>query len=1267
MSSVSSKSDSTKSDNESSRSHSNLSERVHNRIEDLDIAKEKPITKFDPDCIRKRSNWSTQRNEFKMDHPSFEPAFFLKDMPSFSPKLVALLKKIEELDARDKKKHGTTFKHFIFSDIKSGGQGAKMLAAALLSTGWNLGYTSELKNRTKFQKKESPTDGDEGTEGTEGIEDEGIEGGAPKEKKAQWGPLELLPTTELQKTKGRNFYLLSSVAVYDKPISVRIKKEILANFNSRPDNIYGDLARIIVMDSGFKEGIDLFDIKYIHIFEPSMNAADQKQVIGRGTRTCGQKGLEFHPTRGWPLEVFVYDMEIPEKLRFSLLGAETTQELLMRAMNADIRLANFGYDVERLAVLGSVDYELNENVHHFEIDLSDEDADEVVFGGALSKASSSSISESTNKSSSRQSPNTASVKNSSKASEEVADEEMTLFSQGLFPVGHKEMTKYIREKFGDYRWGKVKMENLCGELPDEWRRRRSPSISGLSPLSDVGDSFDKKTRKSRSSSSRRSSKRRSSRMSNESEQEEPEVGKEEEGDEEGEQEDIIYKPASPAPMIRSRPVSEGDSINESPMSSIVESVVSDKSDESEESEESESSDIKYNPISQRKIEEKLGGASESLAFTPTQAFIQHYFTPYAPVKGMLLYHSVGTGKTCSAIAAASTNFDPVGYTILWVTRTTLKNDIWKNMFDQICNKSIQDRLERGEPIPNVQKERMRLLSKAWRIRPMSYKQFSNLVSKKNQYYQQLVKENGEADPLRKTLLIIDEAHKLYGGGDLSSLERPDMVAFHQALMNSYTVSGFDSVRVLLMTATPITENPMELVRLMNLCKPIQDQMPDTFEGFAQDYLNADGGFTSVGQSKFLDDIAGHISYLNREKDARQFSQPRVKRVMVPIIDDLQAVEDFDRFVSRSEAEDNILNIQENLEQTVKKMENELSILTKKHFQGIFYESCRDYPDLPQKQCKTVINKNITDLMKEIKGYIKVVKEQIADIKKQLAEIKKGKQRKLVLIQRKIKENPTLFNQYKSSTYASIRSNCSSKTLSGTRFLEAVSGLPEVVEIDREIQANKDAIIALEKQLVVEVQGFKMKIKQMKETLKDRSIAPAEKTEIELSIRDSQKDFRKTKKARTEDIQLQIKEEKDKIKEAEKKKQSIFKTVRKTLKVRVSLKKKEEKQAQKEARKLKKAQDLVLEDIQNDEVKEIVERRKILVDRDLTDFEEELREKAQAKARANERKQAEREHQKQVRKTIKDREKAEARERKNLEKQRAKEQAKATKKNVTKKK
>ena len=1190
-----------------SKSESSDSSIELNGITEFEIAKEKPITKFDPECVRKRSNWSTMRNEFKLDHPDFQPEFFLKDMPAFSPKLAALLQKIGELDARDEKKHGRKFKHFIFSDIKSGGQGAKMLAAGLISSGWTLGYTSELKNKDKFSNA------------TKATEFEEVEGGASKEKKPQWGPLEFLSKDVMP--KGSTFFLLSSTSVFDKPISVRMKKEILATFNSRPENIYGDLARIIIMDSGFKEGIDLFDIKYVHVFEPSLNAADQKQVIGRGTRTCGQKGLEFDNRRGWPLEVFIYDLEIPEKLRFSLLGAETAQDLLMRAMNTDIRLANFGYDVERLAVIGSVDYELNQAVHNFQVDL--EDDDEVVLGGS---------SESLDKSPS----------------------EITSEPPSFASFGHDDMVEYIRKNFSEFSWKDVKMENLCGERPKEWldalsaediselTLSKSPSedISELT-LSDKSDNLSKEeseltlSDKSDNLSKEESELTLSDKSNNLSKEESEERTLIESPKEEFSQTVLDSMKSEPSTVIESVPLSQASTVSES---------------------------LKSVPLSQATtISEKIGGASTILDFTPTQDFIRHYFSPTAPVKGMLLMHSVGTGKTCSAIAAATTNFEPLGYTILWITRTTLKNDIWKNMFDQVCHAEIRERIASGESIPDVQKERMKLLSKAWRIRPMSYKQFSNLVSKKNAFYQQLVKENGEADPLQKTLLIIDEAHKLYGGGDLSSLERPDMVAFHQALMNSYAVSGMNSARVLLMTATPITENAMELIQLINLCKPIESQMPSTFIQFAAENLSEDGTFTAEGKARFLDDIAGHISYLNREKDARQFSQPRVKKIMVPMVTPAQMndVEDFDKYVSRSLAEEEALKLQMKLEADAKKIEDELKVISKLHFQH-FNKMCEQYPEVPAKKCVGVIKKNITALMREVAGYTKNIREQMKTVRGELSKIQKGKQAQLLAIKRKIRENPTLYAQYQSSTYAALRGKCGSKTLSGTRFLDIVRTLPEVEEIDREIQASRDEIQRLENQLTTEVNAAKLKIKQMKEVLKQSDIAPLEKTAVEFSIREAQKNFRITKKEISSLIQEQILAEKSAIKYHETEKKQFFTRVRKTLKRLNKVKKQEETEAKKQAKILRKLQtELPTEDIKEDEVKQMGARRETLILHDLEDLREQMKEQLRERREKEQLKETEKEK-KQAAKTLKEREKKEATERARLEKERAKQAAKTLK-------
>ena len=1046
-----------------------------------ELLEENPTVVFDPQCIRKKCNWSSVRNEHKFDDVSFEPEFFLKDIPNNSPKLDALLKKIATLDARDQKKYGKKFKHFIFSDIKSGGQGAKMLASALIAKDWTLGYRSELKNSDKIEKAKSDD---------------------LKLPKASWGPLELLPNDKLD--KNHSFYLLSSVSVFDKPISVKMKKEILARFNERPDNIYGENIRIIIMDSGFKEGIDLFDIKYIHIFEPSVNSADQKQVIGRGTRTCGQKGLEFHPSRGWPLEVYVYDLEIPEPLRTSLLGSENAQELLMKAMNMDVRLANFEYDIERLSIIGSVDYELNKNVHEFKVDLENDEEemmaspkDSAFIGGAHLK---------------------------------YGEKKGDRLARHSRPFGHKEMKKYVEDNFEQHKWQDVKMENLCQE-------------------------------------------------------------------------------------------------------------------------------------------NTTGGAKPTiLKYTPTQAFIRDYFKPSVPVKGMLLYHTVGTGKTCSAIAAATNNFEPEGYTILWVTRTTLKNDIWKNMFDQVCNESIRSRIENGEPIPDDPKERMKLLSKAWRIRPISYKQFSNLVSKQNAYYQRLVKENGEADPLRKTLLIIDEAHKLYGGGDLSSLERPDMEALHKSLMISYEVSGKDSARLLLMTATPITENPMELIRLINLCKPMENQLPSTFEMFSKEYLNEDGKFSEKGQQQYLDDIAGHVSYLNREKDARQFSQPIIKRVMVPIIteEQMKDVRDFDKYIAKTDFDTELLKLNKESEKVAEKLDGELAEMDKSRFQHL-KEACEYHEEIPKKKCETIVNRNIQSLMQEVKTHVKTIKEESKKIKSDIKKSRTNRHDRLRIIQDRILKHPELFAKYKSSTYAALRNACSSTIRTSTQFLDAVKDIPEVLELNRKIQMKKEEIESIKDEADLESIVFKRKIKNIKDMLRDSELSELERSVLELTLRSYSSDFRKTSKRRQSDLSETVESLQKEIKATESDKNKVFTKIRTTLKKTANDRKRAEKESKRELRNLRKTmrkQGKIRDEIVSDEIKNLVEKREVLIERDLEYASEEIREKEIEKLRKQKQKAEEREEHakiKAVEKNRKEQEKRQEKKRLALEKKREKEAEKTRKK------
>jgi hypothetical protein len=679
---------------------------------------------------------------------------FIDTLKLVSPKTHTLLQQIQELDDSDMAKYGKKFKHFIFSDSKSSMGGVKLLASALIASGMTLGYTAK-----------------------------------PRIGKKQWDKMELLSNTQLAKTKFNNFYMLCSKSVYDEPISVSTKKEILGRFNERPDNVYGENTRIILMDGGYKEGIDLFDIKYVHIFEPTLTQADQKQVIGRGTRTCGQKGLDFHPLKGWPLHVYVYDLSIEGPFE-KVLGATSGIEMYFKARNLNIKLLNFTNELETVCVQNAVDYELNKNIHSFSISQK--------AGENSSSASNKTLVPSSSSSNKTLVPSSSSNKT-------------------LVPSSSRSKTASTKSKsksLSSSSKSKSKSKTISHSLSPSIR---TEIVSSLSNSASLNEEFFKSKPKSKSS--------------------------------ELTVDFTVDKP-----------------LNASQMREYVREYFS---------------QYAWDPVVMENNCVPKGGGKQSggatiMNYTPTQAFVSNFFTPSNPLKGMLLWHSVGTGKTCTAIATATSSFEKQGYTILWVTRTTLKNDIWKNMFDQVCHEIIKLKIEnQGIVIPSNNSDRMKLLSKSWRIRPMSYKQFSNLVSKKNQIYETMVKINGKEDPLRKTLLIIDEAHKLYGGGDLSSIETPDMVALHASLMNSYVMSGTNSVKLLLMTATPIQTDPMELIKLVNLFKMPNEQMPDNFDVFSEEYLNDNGFFTPEGLHKFRNDTAGHISYLNREKDARQFSQPIV--------------------------------------------------------------------------------------------------------------------------------------------------------------------------------------------------------------------------------------------------------------------------------------------------------------------------------------------------------------------------------------------------------
>jgi superfamily II DNA or RNA helicase len=902
-------------------------------------------------CMRKTANFSKILNYHKFDKAAYDPKKLNEELVEASPKMVQLLNNIRELDSQDVKYHGKKFKHFIFSDVKEGGYGAKIIASAFQANGYN----NILKSKNVSNQINAKL------------------------------------YLDLEKSNYQNFALLSSNSVYGTTFNEKIKKEVLKLYNERPANIHGKNVRLIILDSGFKEGIDLFDVKYVHIFEPSITIADLKQTIGRATRTCGQKGLEFQKNIGWPLYVYNYYLTIPEITSGSMYVNRSLMENNFKSYNKDddvllfknvekyndatmnysefdsamIQLAKQLYE---LAPLLAVDYYLTKNIHKAN-DLNREfmEKDYYLMGGANAGGAGEANHTFKKQSDTSKFFKIDNIKCMGKCGKKSTND---------IPVSIDFM-KYVYKKYNHPNQLLVNAKAnirqfLCNYMKDldnkfckhvnlEWSQRyiRIPHIiekhnnlldikNDLQALELVINNEDEVTNikyplilykgnnvsRSRSKSKSKSKSSSTTRSSKKS-----------------------YK-------------NNFTKMNFIKMRDYIRTNYNSK-------------EFVWDPIevvnkcvANPNANNTNANSTNSITLNPSQTFIADYFTPASPYKGILLWHSVGTGKTCTGIATASSSFEREGYSILWVTRTTLKGDVWKNIFDQICHVILVDEINKGLILPENLSDRKRHLSKSW-LEPMSYKQFSNLLAGKNAIYDILLERNGSRDILYKTLIIIDEAHKLYGG-DLKPTERPNMEIMENLISNSYKVSGANSCKLMIMTATPFTNSPLELFALTNLFMTYESEKITTNkEEFKKQYMTSQNILSESGVKVLANKLSGYISYLNREKDPTQFAQPIM--INVPILMSHVENEDLRDAVYLNA---NINSIEKDIEELINALRAKIK------------EEKADYKSkkLPfkNKEIPQHITEELDTILKNIKSFedkINAHKQTKADAKDKMKELK----------------------------------------------------------------------------------------------------------------------------------------------------------------------------------------------------------------------------------------------------------------------------------------
>ena len=91
-----------------------------------------------------------------------------------------------------------------------------------------------------------------------------------------------------------------------------IQKDLKRIYKDLPDgNLYGEMIQLLMITASGAEGIDLKNVRFVHIMEPYWHHVRINQVIGRARRICSHANL---PEEMQTVKVFMYVSVLPEEV-----------------------------------------------------------------------------------------------------------------------------------------------------------------------------------------------------------------------------------------------------------------------------------------------------------------------------------------------------------------------------------------------------------------------------------------------------------------------------------------------------------------------------------------------------------------------------------------------------------------------------------------------------------------------------------------------------------------------------------------------------------------------------------------------------------------------------------------------------------------------------------------------------------------------------------------------------------------------------------------
>ena len=220
-----------------------------------------------------------------------------------------------------------------------------------------------------------------------------------------------------------------------------------------------------------------------------------------------------------------------------------------------------------------------------------------------------------------------------------------------------------------------------------------------------------------------------------------------------------------------------------------------------------------------------------------QLFLSEFINPSTKYKGVLVYHKIGSGKTCTAITIAEQWKKKRN--IVVVLPASLIGNFKDELRSPCAGDNYMTTAERNSLENLTSDERKKLMKKT----EERIKKYYTIMS-----YHKFVEKKIS---LEKTLLIVDEVQNMIS----------ESGSFYKKLKKDVDKAPED-LRIVLLSATPIFDKPAEIALTLNLL-PLKEKFDlktfnDTFIKINTDNLVPSYEFTN--QNKFKSIIKGFVSY-----------------------------------------------------------------------------------------------------------------------------------------------------------------------------------------------------------------------------------------------------------------------------------------------------------------------------------------------------------------------------------------------------------------------